>query len=335
MPQDGEPQQLSGPEFGKLDDAQAAQAAARLKILSRARPMDKKRLVELLRDQQQQVVAVTGDGVNDGPALRAANVGLAMGRTGTAVAKEASDIILLDDSFRSIVNAIMWGRSLYLNIQRFIVFQLTINVTALVLALLGPFIGVALPFTVIQMLWINLIMDTFAALALATEPAQPDVLNRPPRDPQGFIVTREMLWNILPMAGVFTALLAGLLVLYVRPATGTDEYGYRLSIFFTVFVLLQFWNLFNCRCLGVVHSALSGLAQNPSFAVIAALILTGQVLIVEFGGSFFRTVPLHLHDWASILGATAVVLVGGELWRAVQRRQAPVTVGAGLPVSAD
>lgn len=312
---DNSDRHLKGPEFQSLTDEDASSASGRLKILSRAKPMEKVRLVRSLQ-AQGEVVAVTGDGINDCGALNYADVGLAMGRTGKAAAKEASDIILLDDSFRTIVDAVMWGRSLYENIQRFILFQLTINVAALGIAFLGPFIGVELPLTVIQMLWVNLIMDTFAALALATEPPHRDVLNRPPRSPKDFIVTKTMAVNIFGVAAFFLLVLIGLLKWVQRDATVSP---YELSVFFTVFVLLQFWNLFNARCLGLSHSALSGISQNKGFIMIAAAIFVGQILIVQFGGHVFRTVPLTLKDWLIITVATSSVLWAGELWRLLRR----------------
>jgi Ca2+-transporting ATPase len=311
-------QLLSGAEFEKLPDDKAKAVAQDLKVLSRARPADKVRIVRTLQDQGH-VVAVTGDGTNDAPALNYANVGLSMGRTGTSVAKEASDIILLDDSFRSIVNAVMWGRSLYLNIQRFILFQLTINVAALVIAMLGPFIGVQIPLTVIQMLWINLIMDTFAALALATEPPDPAVMSRPPRQSGDFIVTRQMAKGIFGLAAVFIVFLVGLLLYMQNDGQVTAR---ELTIFYTLFVLLQFWNLFNARRLGSSASALRGLKENPAFLCIAVAILVGQILITQFGGGVFKTVPLSFTEWVYIIAGTSVVLWGGELMRWNMRRAA-------------
>jgi Ca2+-transporting ATPase len=317
--QDSVQRHLSGSTFRVLQDEPAEAAASDLKILSRAKPLDKVRLVRSLQ-KKGEVVAVTGDGINDCGALNYANVGLAMGRTGKAAAKEASDIILLDDSFKTIVDAVMWGRSLYENIQRFILFQLTVNVTALAIALLGPFIGIELPLTVIQMLWVNLIMDTFAALALAAEPPHRDVLNRPPRSPQDFIVTKAMAINIFSFAAVFLVVLIGLL-LYIQNGGIT---AYELSVFFTVFVMLQFWNMFNARCLGMNSSALAGFWHNRGFVVIAAAIFLGQVAIVQFGGSVFRTEPLSLMHWITITAATSLVLWIGELFRWTSRlRSAP------------
>ncbi len=319
-----EPRQhhLSGPEFRALDDAQVVDAADELKILSRAKPLDKVRLVRALQ-AAGEVVAVTGDGINDCGALNQADVGLAMGRTGKDAAKEASDIILLDDSFRTIVDAVMWGRSLYENIQRFVLFQLTINVAALGIALLGPFLGVALPLTVIQMLWVNLIMDTFAALALATEPPHPEVLDRPPRSPQAFIITSAMTARILGTAAVFLVALVAMLLGIQRDGRVTP---YELSVFFSVFVLLQFWNLFNARCLGLDRSAFANLGQSRGFVAIAVAILVGQVLIVQLGGRVFRTVPLSWTHWLLILSATSVVLWFGELARWSARRRAAAVV---------
>ncbi|MCW6036388.1 calcium-translocating P-type ATPase, PMCA-type [Spirulina subsalsa FACHB-351] len=305
---------LTGPEFRQMPDEEARERVKSLKVLSRAVPLDKLRLVKLLQEQGE-VVGVTGDGTNDAAALKQAKVGLAMG-SGTAIAKEASDIILLDDSFQSIVNAIIWGRSLYENIQRFILFQLTINVVALGIALLGPFIGVSLPLTVTQMLWVNLIMDTFAALALATEPPHDSVLDYPPRPRDAFIISGKMGWNICISGVVFLIFLVGFLLYLQRDHLMTD---YELSIFFAVFVMLQFWNLFNARCLGLKQSAFNKLNENWSFVAIATTILVGQVVIIQFGGEVFRTVPLSLEDWSWIIGGTSVILWIGEIWRFAQR----------------
>jgi Ca2+-transporting ATPase len=311
---------LTGAEFAALSDEDAGAAAEKLAILSRARPDDKLRLVRLLM-ARGQVVAVTGDGVNDGPALNFADVGLAMGKAGTAVAKEASDIVILDDSLASVVTAVKWGRGLYENIQRFLLFQLTINAAALGLAVLGPFLGYELPLTVLQMLWVNLIMDTFAALALATEPPHPGVLRRPPRSPAAFIVTRPMA---LAIAGGGVAIIGALLVLLVwlgDAGLGQGDAPTRAgTVVFTVFVLLQFWNLFNAKMLGRRGSVFATLGRNPRFLLIAAVILVGQVLIVQFGGTAFRTVPLSLADWLILLGTTSAVLWAGELLRLAGRR---------------
>lgn len=310
--------QITGAEFAQLDGPEARRAAKQLRVLARARPMDKMRLVKLLQEDGH-VVAVTGDGTNDAPALHHANVGLSMGKTGTAIAKEASDIVLLDDSFRSIVNAVSWGRSLYLNIQRFILFQLTINVTALGIVLLGPFLGTQLPLTVIQMLWINLIMDTFAALALATEPPDPGAMQRPPRKSEEFIVTGPMARSLFGMGGLFVVLLAGIL-LHVEGGGGVSRY--EMSAFFSIFVMLQFWNLGNARRLGSTLSAFHKLWENKMFLAIAVTILLGQLLIVQFGGDLFRTVPLSLSDWMGIAAGTSTVLWVGEIWRFLLRVRA-------------
>ncbi|MCL2097723.1 MAG: calcium-translocating P-type ATPase, PMCA-type [Bacteroidales bacterium] len=315
LPSDSADQQITGIEFAALSETEAKLAALRIKIMSRARPADKLRLVRLLQ-QQGAVVAVTGDGINDAPALNFADVGLSMG-SGTSVAKEASDIVLLDDSFTSIVNAVRWGRSLYRNIQRFIQFQLTINVLALMVAFLGPFIGVTLPFTAIQMLWVNLIMDTFAALALATEPPDNSVMHHKPRKASDFIITPFMAKNIFITAGIMLCLLLAGMLFYVPTNAGYPSV--ELTVFFTVFVMLQFWNLFNVRCSGTNCSAFCGLLKNKAFLLIVAAILLMQLLIVQFGGTAFRTVPLSPIIWGCIIAGTSVVLWAGEIIRAVQR----------------
>jgi len=306
---------LTGPEFAAMDDRTAKAAAMKLKVLARSRPLDKLRLVLLLQDSGQ-VVAVTGDGTNDAPALNQAQVGLAMGKTGTSVAKEASDIIILDDSFGSIENAVMWGRSLYQNIQKFILFQSTINVAACFIALLGPFIGINLPLTVVQLLWVNLIMDTFAALALATEPPSEKVMNDPPRDPEAFIISKPMAVSIFSVGIIFLVFLVGFLLKIQQDG---DVNPYELSLFFSTFVMLQFWNMFNAKCFGLNNSAFSKVWENRGFITIALLIFVGQILMVQFGGEFFRTVPISLHDWLVIIGGTSVVLWIGEIWRLISR----------------
>lgn len=314
-PEDTDRNRITGVAFAELSDEEALSRVMDLKIMSRARPTDKQRLVQLLQ-QKGAVVAVTGDGTNDAPALNHAQVGLSMG-TGTSVAKEASDITLLDDSFNSIGTAVMWGRSLYKNIQRFIVFQLTINFVALLIVLLGSMVGVGLPLTVTQMLWVNLIMDTFAALALASIPPSESVMNEKPRRSTDFIISKPMRYNILGVGSAFLVVLMGM-IFYFKYAEGgmTDQ---RLTIFFTFFVMLQFWNLFNARVFGTTDSAFKGLAKSYGMELIVLAILGGQFLIVQFGGAVFRTVPLDWQTWLVIIGASSAVLWIGELIRFIQR----------------
>lgn len=307
---------MDGSTFSQLSDEEAKEAVRRVKIIWRARPLDKRKLVKTLQENGQ-VVAVTGDGTNDAPALNFADVGLAMGMSGTDVAKEAADIVLLDDSFASIVRAVRWGRSLYANIQRFILFQLTINLAALSVAFMGPFIGVSLPFTVIQMLWINLIMDTLAALALASEPPHDDVMSAKPRDPEAFILSPSMIKNISITGGTFAVLMIAWLIGMASGGTTERE----LSIFFSSFVFLQFWNMFNARVFGRTVSAMSGIMENKAFLVIAVGIAVFQVLVVQYGGAFFRTVPLSLMDWVIIVAVTSLVLVAGEVLRSISRKK--------------
>ncbi|MDB9520238.1 calcium-translocating P-type ATPase, PMCA-type [Roseofilum reptotaenium CS-1145] len=306
---------LTGQDFAQLDDEQARRAVRDLKVLSRARPADKQRLVKLLQENGE-VIAVTGDGTNDAPALNQAQVGLAMGQESTSVAKEASDIIILDHSFKSIENAVMWGRSLYQNIQKFILFQLTINVAACGIALLGPFININLPLTVTQLLWVNLIMDTFAALALATDPPNPMVMRHPPRNPKAFIITLSMAKQLLSVAFVFLIFFVAFL-LYIQQDGMVDPY--ELSLFFTTFVMVNWWNLFNAKCFGLKDSVFKNLPDNPGFLIISAVILFGQIIIVQWGDGFFRTVPLHLQDWLVIWGGTSIILWVGELGRLLAR----------------
>jgi Ca2+-transporting ATPase len=305
-----ESQHLSGVQFAELPESEALVRIDSIKILSRARPLDKLRFVELLK-QKGHVVAVTGDGTNDAPALKAAHVGLAMGKTGTDMAKEAGDIVLLNDSFAGIVTAILWGRSLYLNIQRFLVFQVTVNVMALGITLMGPFLGIRLPLTVIQMLWVNLIMDTFAALAFATEPPHRSLMNRPPRDQETFIVDASMRRAIFPLA--FTVL-AVLVIAFSLLHPGQPVSDYELTVFFTAFILIQFWNMFQVRGFGAVYSGFGSLGRNPWFAFIAGIILLLQFGIVTFGGAVFRTVPLEWHHWALLFIATFPVVLVGKLF---------------------
>lgn len=306
---------ITGLEFEALSDKQALERVKDLKIMCRARPTDKQRLVQLLQ-KREEVVAVTGDGTNDAPALNYAHVGLSMG-SGTSVAKEASDITLLDDSFSSILTAVMWGRSLYQNIQRFLLFQLTINVVALVIVFLGSIFGHDLPLTVTQMLWVNLIMDTFTAGALASLPPNEKVMENKPRKNTAFIITKEMRNNILGVGFLFVAILLGLL--YMFSENGSVSI-YNLSYFFTVFVMLQFWNMFNAKAFLSGKSAFSGMSKSVGFEIIAILILVGQFLIVEFGGEVFRTVPLSLRDWIIIITSTSTVLWVGEIIRLIKNK---------------
>lgn len=314
-PEDTERNRITGVAFAELGDEEALDRVTDLKIMSRARPTDKQRLVQLLQ-RKGEVVAVTGDGTNDAPALNHAQVGLSMG-TGTSVAKEASDITLLDDSFNSIGTAVMWGRSLYKNIQRFIVFQLTINFVALLIVLLGALVGTELPLTVTQMLWVNLIMDTFAALALASIPPSKNVMKERPRSSNDFIISKAMRYHILGVGSVFLALLMGMLYGFHHADGGmTTE---RLTIFFTFFVMLQFWNLFNARVFGTTDSAFKGLSKSYGMELIIFAILVGQFLIVQFGGAVFRTTPLDLSTWIIIIASTSLVLWIGEAIRFIRR----------------
>ena len=312
---DTEQNRITGVEFAKLSDDEALDRVMDIKIMSRARPSDKQRLVQLLQ-QKGAVVAVTGDGTNDAPALNHAQVGLSMG-TGTSVAKEASDITLLDDSFNSIGTAVMWGRSLYKNIQRFIVFQLTINFVALLTVLLGSMVGTELPLTVTQMLWVNLIMDTFAALALASIPPNENVMKEKPRRSTDFIITKPMAYNILGVGLVFLIALMGLIFYYNNSEGGMTTH--RLTIFFTFFVMLQFWNMFNACVFGTTDSAFKGLSKSYGMELVVLAILGGQFLIVQFGGAVFRTEPLDWKTWLIIIAATSVILWVGEIVRLVQR----------------
>jgi len=335
---DDEPEEhhLTGAQFAAMDDKTLLERILNLKILSRARPMDKQRLVQLLQSRDQ-VVAVTGDGTNDAPALNAAHVGLSMG-DGTSVAKEASDITILDNSFAGISRAVMWGRSLYQNIQRFILFQLTINVVACLIVLIGSFLGTQSPLTVTQMLWVNLIMDTFAALALASLPPNEKVMQAKPRKATDHIINKSMAKNILRTGIFFVILLFGLLQ-YFRHAEistlsdfsiadlcrsffdfsqGNGLSSYELSLFFTIFVMLQFWNMFNAKAFSSGKPVFSALCKSWVFLAIAVVILFGQWFIVTVGGDMFNVVPLKLADWGIIIGSTSLVLWAGELVRRFQ-----------------
>ncbi len=332
-------QLMTGVEFEQTPDEELMDKVLDLKIMCRARPMDKERLVKLLQ-KKDQVVAVTGDGTNDAPALNAAQVGLSMG-DGTTVAKEASAITILDNSFMSISRAVMWGRSLYRNIQRFIVFQMTINVAACLIVLIGAFLGTESPLTVTQMLWVNLIMDTFAALALASLPPDERVMKDPPRKTTDHIISPAMGKSILSVGILFVILLFGLLQYFKHAditaltqfslsdffANLTDFSGgelspYELSLFFTIFVILQFWNMFNAKAFNTHRSAFAHMAASmKGFGLVALLILVGQYLIVTFGGQMFNVVPLSLTDWGIILGATSAVLWLGEAIRLLTRKK--------------
>ena len=301
---------MTGVEFAAMSDEEALKVVGDLKVMSRARPTDKQRLVALLQ-RRGEVVAVTGDGTNDAPALNRAHVGLSLG-SGTSVAKQASDITLIDDSFHSIAQAVMWGRSLYKNIQRFIFFQLIVNVTALLLVLFGSFVGTELPLTITQILWINLIMDTFAAMALASLPPSREVMQEKPRSKDAFIINKDMMHGIGVIGGLFFLGMFAMLWYFER-VKGVDPQ--ELTIFFCIFVMLQWWNLFNARTLGSHHSAFRRLWACRGFLLVLALVLVGQWLIVTYGGQMFRTEPLSLKVWLYIIIGTSPVLWIGEAWR--------------------
>ena len=307
---------ITGVAFAELSDEEALDRVMDLKIMSRARPTDKQRLVQLLQ-QKGAVVAVTGDGTNDAPALNHAQVGLSMG-TGTSVAKEASDITLLDDSFNSIGTAVMWGRSLYHNIQRFILFQLTINLSALLIVLIGSMFGRELPLTVTQMLWVNMIIDTFAAAALASLPPNPKVMNEMPRKSTDFIISPKMRNYILGIGLSFTVLLLGLMYWFTINDGVMSRHD--LSVFFTTFVMLQFWNMFNAKAFLSHGSAFKNLKDSTGFLIVMFIIPIGQYLIVQFGGEVFRTVPLSWKDWGIIVGLTSLVLWIGEILRLMKKQ---------------
>lgn len=313
--------QITGPDFAALSDEAAYERVKVLRVMSRARPTDKQRLVNLLQ-QRGEVVAVTGDGTNDAPALNHAHVGLSLG-SGTNVAKEASDMTLLDDSFRSIERAVMWGRSLYNNIRRFLFFQLVVNLTALLLVLGGAIIGTQMPLTVTQILWVNLIMDTFAAMALASLPPTREVMSERPRKQTAPIISPPMARGIIFCGLLFFAMLFALLI-YFRNESGGQLDTHQLTIFFTAFVMLQFWNLFNAKTLNSHHSTFRRLYADRGLLLVLLLILAGQWLIVTFGGRMFRTVPLSFTEWLVIIGATSVVMWAGEVWRRLKPK-APST----------
>ncbi|MBQ2225280.1 MAG: calcium-translocating P-type ATPase, PMCA-type [Prevotella sp.] len=308
---------ITGTEFESLSDEEAFERVVDLKVMSRARPADKQRLVEMLQ-KHGEVVAVTGDGTNDAPALNHAHVGLSLG-SGTSVAKQASDITLLDDSFHSIAGAVMWGRSLYKNIQRFLFFQLVVNLTALLLVLGGAIIGTEMPLTVTQILWVNLIMDTFAALALASLPPSREVMAEEPRKQTDFIISKPMAKGILLCSMLFFA--CSLVLLFWCKNSGTAGIDiHELTIFFTVFVMLQLWNLFNAKSFGSNHSAFHRIYADRGMLLVLLLILVGQWLIVSFGGKMFRTVPLTWQEWGMIIAVTSLVLWIGELYRLLRNQ---------------
>ena len=309
-------QMITGEQWEALSDEEAYERAKDIRVMSRARPTDKQRLVAMLQ-KRGEVVAVTGDGTNDAPALHYAHVGLSLG-SGTSVAKEASDMTLLDDSFKSIANAVMWGRSLYRNLQRFLFFQLVVNVAALLLVLGGSVIGTEMPLTVTQILWVNLIMDTFAALALASLPPSHEVMKEKPRKASDFIINKSIGFGIL-FCGIFFFLVMFALLVYCerRGKGGVDVH--ELTMFFTTFVMIQFWNLFNAKALMSHHTAFRHFLKDKGMILVLVLVLVGQWIIVTFGGEMFRTTPLSLHEWLLIIGSTSVVLWAGELWRAFKR----------------
>ena len=309
-------QMITGEQWEALSDEEAYERAKDIRVMSRARPTDKQRLVAMLQ-KRGEVVAVTGDGTNDAPALHYAHVGLSLG-SGTSVAKEASDMTLLDDSFKSIANAVMWGRSLYRNLQRFLFFQLVVNVAALLLVLGGSVIGTEMPLTVTQILWVNLIMDTFAALALASLPPSHEVMNDKPRKASDFIINKSIGFGILFCGIVFFLVMFALLVYCERRGKGGVDV-HELTMFFTTFVMIQFWNLFNAKALMSHHTAFRHFLKDKGMILVLVLVLVGQWIIVTFGGEMFRTTPLSLHEWLLIIGSTSVVLWAGELWRAFKR----------------
>ena len=309
-------QMITGEQWEALSDEEAYERAKDIRVMSRARPTDKQRLVAMLQ-KRGEVVAVTGDGTNDAPALHYAHVGLSLG-SGTSVAKEASDMTLLDDSFKSIANAVMWGRSLYRNLQRFLFFQLVVNVAALLLVLGGSVIGTEMPLTVTQILWVNLIMDTFAALALASLPPSHEVMKEKPRKASDFIINKSIGFGILFCGIVFFLVMFALLVYCERRGKGGVDV-HELTMFFTTFVMIQFWNLFNAKALMSHRTAFRHFLKDKGMILVLVLVLVGQWIIVTFGGEMFRTTPLSLHEWLLIIGSTSVVLWAGELWRGFKR----------------
>lgn len=321
---------ITGAEFEKLSDDELDKKVLELKIIARARPMDKKRLVESLQ-RNNQVVAVTGDGTNDAPALKAAHVGLSMG-DGTSVAKEASDITIIDNSFSSICRAVMWGRSLYQNIQRFLLFQLTVNVAACFIVLVGAFMGTESPLTVTQMLWVNLIMDTFGAMALASLPPSQSVMKDKPRDRKAFILTKPMMKDILGVGGFFFLLLVVFLyifqhteitqmtdLLHCKLGEANGLSPYEQTLLFSIFVWTHLWYMFNTRSFETGKSFFQ-LKMSKEFFTIVAIIFIGQIVIVEVLYDFFNCTPMKLMDWVIIVVLSSLVLWARELWHLLTKR---------------
>lgn len=321
---------ITGAEFEKLSDDELDKKVLGLKIIARARPMDKKRLVESLQ-RNNQVVAVTGDGTNDAPALKAAHVGLSMG-DGTSVAKEASDITIIDNSFSSICRAVMWGRSLYQNIQRFLLFQLTVNVAACFIVLVGAFMGTESPLTVTQMLWVNLIMDTFGAMALASLPPSQSVMKDKPRDRKAFILTKPMMKDILGVGGFFFLLLVVFLyifqhteitqmtdLLHCKLGEANGLSPYEQTLLFSIFVWTHLWYMFNTRSFETGKSFFQ-LKMSKEFFTIVAIIFIGQIVIVEVLYDFFNCTPMKLIDWVIIVALSSLVLWARELWHLLTKR---------------
>ncbi len=326
---DSDENHISGPDFAALSEEDAAKQALKLKIMSRARPTDKSRLVRLLQEAGE-VVAVTGDGTNDAPALNAAQVGLSMG-DGTSVAKEASDITIMDNSFASITKAVMWGRSLYQNIQRFVLFQLVVNIVACLIVVIGAFTGTQSPLTVTQMLWVNLIMDTFAALAFASLPPSKEVMKNKPRRSTDFILSRKMIIRIFSTGVLFMVILFGLMQCFrnndIQHISHLVEYPgiffhsmfefggsgeftpYELSMFFTIFVFFQIWNLFNAKAFDSGHTAFFNVKGSKVFFTVVIGIILGQYAIVTLGGQMFSVVPLAWIDWAYIVVLTSAIMI--------------------------
>lgn len=324
---------LSGPEIATMSDEELQKQIISIKVVSRARPTDKKRIVEALQ-RCGEIVAVTGDGTNDAPALKAAHVGLSMG-DGTSVAKEASDITIVDNSFSSIGRAVMWGRSLFLNIKRFILFQMTVNVVACLVVLFGAFMGMEMPFTVTQMLWVNLIMDTFAAMALASLPPSEKVMKDAPRDRNKFIISKGMgtliAFSSLIMFTITISIfyqcnhfevdsIADLFKTKSQQTIGEEYTLLEHSIVFTSFVFLQFWNLFNAKTFGSFDTAFH-LKECGSFLLIAATIIIGQILIVQFGKELFSVNAMSIGNWIGLITCTSFILIFGEIFRFIARKR--------------